>query len=202
MPSEPLLSLHDLQAVVRQGRTVAEETRLRERAAWVWRTAGRCHLNSDFRFNSQSTCAVLTERVAIGGRAWPSVNFHDVSHETAFVLWANSTLGLLLHWWVASKQQSGRGSITLSRLPDLPVYDFLATLTTAALGRRGGAGRRIQDAVDCAPSTRSMETAATSTQIDRFALGEVFGLADHGAALDLLRRKLAREPSITGGRER
>ena len=119
---------------MRQGRTAAEETRLRERAAWVWRTAGRCHFNRDFRFNSQSTSAVLTERDAIGGRAWPSVNFHDVLHEAAFVLWANSTLGLLLHWWYASKTQSGRGSITLSRLPDLPAFDFRA-LTTAAVAR-------------------------------------------------------------------
>ena len=142
---------------------------------------------------------MLTERVAIGGRAWPSVNFHDVSHETAFVLWANSTLGLLLHWWVASKQQSGRGSITLSRLPNLPVYDF-RTLTTAALER---AAELVEEFRMLSMRTfDEIDRDSARHQIDHFGLGEVFGLADHGAALDLLRRKLAREPSITGGRER
>jgi hypothetical protein len=189
----------DTQAIIRQGRSPTEEAVLRVKAERIWNTAGRCHFNYDFRFNSQSTSAVLTERPAIGGRAWPSVNFRDAMHESAFVLWANSTLGLLLHWWAASKQQSGRGSITLSRLPNLPVYDF-RVLTTIALERAaqlvdefGMLSLRTFDEIDRDPARR---------EIDRLALGEVFGLSHHIAALDLLRRKLAREPSVTGGRER
>jgi hypothetical protein len=119
--------------MIRQGRNPAEEKTLRDRADRIWQTAGRCHFNRDFRFNSQSTATVLTERPAIGGRAWPSVNFRAEGHEVAFTLWANSTLGLLIHWWRASKQQSGRGTITLTQLPDLPVYD-LRTLSDAAIG--------------------------------------------------------------------
>jgi hypothetical protein len=194
-----LIVAPDTQAMIRQGRSPAEETAVRGKAARVWLTAGRCHFNYDFRFNSQSTAAVLTERPVIGGRAWPGVNFHDPSHEAAFVLWANSTLGLLLHWWYASKTQSGRGSITLSRLSDLPLYDFRA-LTTTALARAAevveglkGLQMRTFDEID---------RDAARHKLDRLGLGEIFGLAGHGCPLDLLRRKLAREPSITGGRER
>jgi hypothetical protein len=142
---------------------------------------------------------VLTERPAIGGRAWPSVNFYDASHEAPFVLWANSTLGLLLYWWYASKTQSGRGSITLSRLPNLSVYDFRA-LTTAAVQR----AKQLVEEFELLPLRTFDEIDRDSARhkIDRLALGDVFGLGDHAAALDLLRRKLAREPSITGGRER
>jgi hypothetical protein len=190
---------HDSQAVLRQGRTAAEESRLTERAAWVWSTAGYCHFNRDFRFNSQSTAAVLTERPAIGGRAWPSVNFHEASHEAAFVLWANSTLGLLLHWWYASKQQSGRGSITLSRLQSLPVYD-LRTLTAATLER----ATQLLEELKLLPlgTFDEIDRDFARHEIDRVALREIFGFADYAQALGLLRRKLAREPSITGGRGR
>ena len=103
----------------------------RQRAYGQWRV--RCHFNYDFRFNSQSTAALLTVQPTIGGCAWPSLSFRDPRHEAAFVLWADSTLGLLIYWWRASKQQSGRGSITLTRLPDLPTFDF-RTLSDERLG--------------------------------------------------------------------
>jgi hypothetical protein len=81
----------------------------------------------------------------------------------------------------------------------LPVYDF-RVLTTIALERAaqlvdefGMLSLRTFDEIDRDPARR---------EIDRLALGEVFGLSHHIAALDLLRRKLAREPSVTGGRER
>jgi hypothetical protein len=197
-----LIVAPDSQAVIRHGRNPAEETRLRERADGIWKTAGRCHFNRDFRFNSQSTAAVLTERPTIGGRAWPSVNFRDPRHEPAFVLWANSTFGLLLHWWRASKQQSGRGSITLTRLPDLPTFD-LRTLSEETLGE---AVRRFDElkALHLSPFDQ-IDIDGQRHEIDA-ALGPIFGVPDRllgpGGPLDLLRRKLAREPSITGGRER
>jgi hypothetical protein len=192
----------DSQAQVRKGRTPREEADIRDRAERIWSTAGRCHFNRDFRFNSQSTAAVLTERPTIGGRAWPSVNFRDPRHEPAFVLWANSTFGLLVHWWRASKQQSGRGSITLTRLPDLPTFDF-RTLSDETLGE---AVRRFDDlkALHLSPFDQ-VDTDGQRHEIDA-ALGPIFGVPDRllgpGGPLDLLRRKLAREPSITGGRER
>jgi hypothetical protein len=192
----------DSQGQLRQGRSTAEDTILREKAARIWGTASRCHFNYDFRFNSQSTAAVLTERPAIGGRAWPSLSFRDPRYETAFVLWKNSTLGLLIYWWRASKQQGGRGSITLTRLPDLPTFDF-RTLTDETLGE---AARRFDElrTLHLSPFDQ-IDIDGQRHEIDA-ALGPIFGVPDRllgsGGPLDLLRRKLAREPSITGGRER
>jgi len=57
-----------------------------------------------------------------------------LEQETALVLWANSTRGLLLHWWHANKQQAGRGSIGVSALGSLPVLD-VTKLSPEALAR-------------------------------------------------------------------
>ena len=114
----------DSQGMVRQGRTPEADTAIRNRAVRIWRTASRCHFNYDFRYNLQSTASSYTERAAIGGRAWPSLIFRNSAHEKAFLLCANSTLGLMSHWWQANKQQSGRDSITLTKLPKIRVYDF------------------------------------------------------------------------------
>ena len=93
------------------------------RAADAWGTATRLHFNRDFRLNSQSLAACLTPMSTLGGRAWPNFRMTDRRHETAAVLWANTTLGLMLFWWSGSVQQAGRANLTVSRLPDLPVLD-------------------------------------------------------------------------------
>lgn len=192
----------DSQGTVRQGRSPSEDSLLREKAARIWETASRCHFNYDFRFNSQSTAVVITEQPTIGGRAWPSLRFRDPRHEVAFVLWTNSTLGLLIYWWRASKQQSGRGSITLTRLPDLPTLDF-RTLSDETLGKAACRFDELK-ALHLSPFDQ-IDIDGQRHEIDA-ALGPIFGVSERllapGGPLDLLRHKLAREPSITGGRER
>ena len=66
------------------------------KAAEVWATASRGHINRDFSFNSQPLAAAFTEWESIGGRAWPNVQFNDSRNSiTPFVAWCNSTLGML-----------------------------------------------------------------------------------------------------------
>ena len=72
---------------------------MEEKAAEIWATASRSHLNRDFRFNSQPLAAAFTEHESIGGTAWPNVIFDDPRFDCAFAIWANSTLGLLAYWW-------------------------------------------------------------------------------------------------------
>ena len=48
----------------------------------------------------------------LGGR----FQMTELRHRTVTVLWANTTLGLLLFWWTGSVQQAGRACLTLSRL--------------------------------------------------------------------------------------
>ena len=89
----------------------------------VWKTATRLHFNRDFRLNSQSLAACLTPSSALGGRAWPNFLMKNRRDETATVLWANTTLGLILFWWFGTTQQAGRSNLTISRLPNLPALD-------------------------------------------------------------------------------
>ena len=91
----------DSQLRVRQG--------MEDKAATVWGTASRAHINRDFRFNSQALASAFTDEVSIGGIAWPNVTFTSNRLDYAFTLWCNSTLGLLLFWWHASRQQSKDG---------------------------------------------------------------------------------------------
>ena len=111
-----LICVPDSQLLVRQG--------MEAKAADVWTTAGRAHLNLDFRLNSQPLSAAFTERDAIGGVAWPNVNFSDSRFDYALSVWGNCTLGLVLFWWHSNRQQSGRGRITIRSAESLPVLDF------------------------------------------------------------------------------
>ena len=113
-----LVCVPDSQLQVRQG--------LEKKAAMAWSTASRTHINRDFRFNSQPLAAAFTELASIGGRAWPNVILKDKRLDYAFVLWANSTLGLLSFWWHSNLQVAGRGSITIRSAETLPVLDFRA----------------------------------------------------------------------------
>ena len=105
---------------------------LESKAAVVWATAGRSHLNRDFTFGSQALAIAFTDRESIGGRVWPNVNFNDKRFDFAFSTWGNSTLGLLSYWWHSSRQQSSKASMTIRSAETLPVLDF-RTLTDAQL---------------------------------------------------------------------
>src|SRR5260370_18163029 len=68
----------------------------------------------------------LTPRKAIGGRAWLSIKMSSLALEKALVLWANTSLGMLLRWWHSNKQQSGRGNIGKIALQSRPTIDVSA----------------------------------------------------------------------------
>ena len=97
-----------------------DETRAVER----WNcAASRLHANRDFRLNSQSLAMCLTPEKCLGGTAWPNVIPGDEHHEIPLLLWCNSTLGLLMHWWKGTRQQLGCSRMTITAIPDLPVLD-------------------------------------------------------------------------------
>ena len=100
----------DCEGIPRRGSTPKEQAAVDLKVAEIWNTASHCHFNRDFQFNSQSTGMQFTPRRTIGGRAWLSIRLASVEQEKALVLWANTSLGMLLHWWHSNKQQSGRGA--------------------------------------------------------------------------------------------
>ena len=176
--------------VVRRGRD--------EDAASVWKTASRLHINRDFRLNSQSLAACLTPERAIGGRAWPSFQPTDAAWEDALAAWANTTLGLLLFWWLGTTQQSGRTNLTITRIPDLPVIDLRVLDPDRVRGLAETPARLAERAF--LPAHLAAEDP-TRKELDRLVLEQALGFdAEAMDQVALLCRKWCLEPTVHGGK--
>jgi len=189
----------DSQGLPLKGSTRQEQTIINQKVANIWATASHCHFNQNFQFNSQPTGMQLTPRRTIGGRAWLSIRLASVEQEKALVLWGNTSLGLLLHWWHANKQQVGRGNIGLSSLQGLPILDVTALtpqqLTDAVKLFDAMSGKELLPLheIDHDPVRCELDEKFT-----RDVLGLATGIFTPDGPLELLRMKLAREPSIRG----
>ena len=189
----------DCEGHPRKGATPKEQDIVEQKVEAVWNSASHCHFNRDFRFNSQSTGMQFTPRRTIGGRAWLSISLDSAEHEKALVLWANTSMGLLLHWWYANKQQSGRGSIGKLPLQTLPVLDVTA-LTPKQLGRAVSIFDAISE-LELLP-LHEVDKDPVRQELDQRFARDVLDMSPPaltaGGPLELLRMKLAREPSIRG----
>ena len=213
VPTYPVLWSHDAErertlsfeadseGFPRQGSRSEEQAIVDLKVASIWKTASHCHFNRDFRFNSQSTGMQFTSRKTIGGHAWLSIRLSSVDQEKALVLWANTSLGLLLHWWHANKQQSGRGRIGKSMLHTLPILDV-----TALEPKLLAEAVKLFDAMSGQPLSPLHELDSDPV---RKALDEAFArnvlklpesILASGGPLELLRMKLSKEPSIRGSK--
>ena len=200
----PSLYNHDAR---RETRLICEpDSQLRvkpgmeSRAAELWATASRAHINRDFRLNSQPIAVAFTNQVSIGGRAWPHVTFAESEFDCAFSLWGNSTLGLLSYWWTSSRQQSGRGVMTRQLIPFLPVLDFRALsdeqLATAEAIFDEFRDKELQPAylADADPN-RAL--------LDRRVVCDLLGFDESiYQAVRRLSAKWCAEPSVHGGKRR
>ena len=182
----------DSELQARQGRG--------EKAAVIAATASRCHHSRDFTYGSQPLAVAFTVRKTIGGRAWPNVIFEDERFDYAFALWGNSSLGFLMYWWHASRQQPGRGSITISAIDSLPTLDLRA-LSDAQLSLAedifNDFGTR-----DFMPAYLA-HTDPSRAALDRAVLCDLLGFdeAVHNAVRDLSAKWTA-EPSVRGSKRR
>ena len=191
----------DSEGQIKRVDTRFSQERVDRKAVEIAATATRAHYNRDLQFNSQSLIVSMTERPCIGGRAWPSVIFESPDHEYAFALWCNSTLGLLLHWWVSNKTQSGRGTTTVTGIPHIPMLDVRA-LSASQHEQARQAFEQLRN--ERFLPFDQIDEDDTRARLDRALLVGVLGLpeslCDPGGPLDLLRRKLAAEPQINGGK--
>jgi hypothetical protein len=213
IPTYPILWAHDArrercmefeadsEGIIRQGKNMAEDESAQEKASRIWAISSNCHFNKDFRFNSQSTGMQFTSRKTIGGHAWPSIKLASPELEKALVLWGNSSLGLLLHWWHANKQQAGRGRIVITALSSLPVLD-VTTLSEEAVTKAVSIFDEMK--YNELRPINEIATDAVRHQIDTRLCTEVLGFPAELVAPDgplaLLRQKLALEPSIAGSK--
>ena len=213
VPTYPVLWAHDAErertmsfegdseGFPRQASTSGEQAIVDLKVESVWKTASHCHFNCDFRFNSQSTAMQFTPQKTIGGRAWPSISLSSVDQEKALVLWANTSLGLLLYWWHANKQQPGRGMIPKTALQTLPILDVTA-LEPELLAEAVKLFDTMCEKpllplheIDSDPIRRALDEAFAR---DVLKLPE--SILTSGGPLELLRRKLSQEPSIRGSK--
>jgi hypothetical protein len=189
----------DSEGIPRKGKTREEEEFVEGKIERILDTASHCHFNQNFQFNSQSTGMQFTSRRTIGGRAWLSIQLASVEQEKALVLWGNTSFGLLLHWWHANKQQSGRGNIGKTALQALPALD-VTRLKPKQLAEAvklfdvmSGEELLPMHEIDKDPTRAELDT-----QFARKVLELNESIVTPGGALDLLRMKLSREPSIRG----
>lgn len=193
----------DCKAVPRQD---ADERKLAEVAA----SATHLHINLDWRFNSQPLQAQWTPQPAIGGVAWPSVclRAHEGTTRSldrerlesmALLLWLNSTPGILLRWLWCSRQQHGRGRMTREVIAVMPVLD-VRRLSDVQLLQCEDLFYRLRRQ-RFLPIHKLPDDKARA-DLDAGLLGGVLGwpagwFGPYGV-MELLRRKLAAEPSVHG----
>ncbi len=173
---------------------------LETKAATVWSTASRSHLNRDFTFGSQALAVAFTEQKSAGGRVWPNVIFDDERYDYAFAIWGNSTLGLLSYWWHSNRQQSSKASTTIRAAESLPVLD-LRTLTDAQLTTAETIFNDFR-AQDLQPAYLA-DADPNRALLDRRVVCELLGFDD--AIYQAVRRLAAKwtaEPSVHGGKRR
>ena len=173
-------------------------TGMEAKAARVWGTASRAHINLDFRFNSQPLTVAITEQKSIGGRAWPNVMFPDTRFEHALAVWCNSTLGLLSFWWHANRQQAGRGITTIRAVETLPVLDF-RTLSDEQLLTAEAIFNEFRD-MELLPAYLA-DADPNRAHLDRRVVCALLGFdEDTYRAVRRLAAKWCAEPSVHGGK--
>ena len=182
----------DSQLVVRQG--------MEDKAATVWATAGRPHINRDFTFGSQALSVAFTERESVGGRVWPNVTFSDARYDYSFSVWSNSTLGLLAYWRHSSRQQSSKAGMTIRQAETLPVLDF-RELSDEQLAT----AERIFDEfreLDLMPAYLA-DADPNRALLDRRVICDLLGFdEDIYRSVRRLAQKWCAEPSVHGGKAR
>lgn len=192
----------DNEGIVRPGKDKAEEAHILEKVNAVQASASHLHFNQNFRFNSQSTAMQYTARRTIGGRAWMTIRFPETAMEAAVALWGNTSLGLLLHWWQANKQQPGRGNIGKEGLASFVCLDPMQLSEQQLEASDKLLAKRAT--VPMLPFNEIVTDEARA-ELDREFLGGILGLPDEllseDGPLNLLRRKLGAEPSIHGGKK-
>ena len=182
----------DSQLQVRQG--------MEAKAATVWNTASRAHINRDFTFGSQPLAVAFTDQDSVGGRVWPNVIFGDKRFDYAFTVWGNSTLGLLSYWWHSSRQQSSKASMSIRSGDSLPVLDFRA-LTDEQLLMAESIFNEFRDK-ELKPAYLA-DADANRALLDRRVIRDLLGFdEDIYQGVRRLAAKWCAEPSVHGGKPR
>ena len=144
---------------------------------------------------SQVALAAVTDMPVMGGRAWCALLHDDPAVRFGFAVWANSTLGMVVHWSRAQRQQHGRSSAQLEGIRLMPCPDFRDTSISAA------ARELLEDKPELLRTTlmpaRDAYRDPARAALDE-AAARLLGIADAESLRDLA-RDWCREPSVHDG---
>ena len=196
----PFLWNHDSKK--QQNMAVAPDSRgivkpgKEDEAEEIWRRASHLHINRDFQFNANPTCAVYTEQKSAGGRAWPNFRMQTPEMEKAACVWLNGTLGLITYWISSNRSQSGRGGTTVRAIPNITVLDVARLDADGLQAAVSVYGDLCQEPM--LPANEAWRDPVRQ-ELDRRLLTEVLSLdGDAVEQLAILRNQWCREPTVTG----
>ena len=117
-----------------------------------------------------------------------------------FAVWANSTLGLLSHWWHSNRQQSSKAGLTIRSADSLPVLDF-RTLTDDQLSTAESIFDEFRDK-ELMPAFLA-DADPNRALLDRRIICDLLGFDESEyEAVRRLSAKWCAEPSVHGGKKR
>ena len=166
----------------------------------VWSEASKVHLNQEFTFGSQALSVAFTPTKTIGGSAWPNVLLEKDTYEKAYCLWSNSTLGLLMYWWLSNKQQSAKVRMTRTSARAIVTLDY-RRLTPAQLLKADAIFEEFKSK-ELMPAYLA-DADKNRAKLDRAVICDLLRFdEDTLRAVRRLTRKWCAEPSVHGGKAR
>jgi len=154
------------------------------------------HYARNMRWTSQALLAATTARPALGGSGWTALGHADARARRAFALWANSTLGMAVHWTRGQRAHAGRSRTQIGALRKTPC-PRLDDLDEAALDRAAADFAELAERGDLLPACQAHADDLRKA-IDEAAL-RLLGLPGSAAgAVGDLRLLWCGEPSVHG----
>jgi len=152
----------------------------------------------NMRWTSQALLCASTKQPTMGGSTWVSLSHENPQTRKAFALWANSTLGLLIHWTQGQRTQTGRSRTQIGAVKKIPC-PRLDGLPAPVLEDAAVAFDRLERSI-LLPTCQA-HVDAVRHEIDAAVL-QMIGCPDAGPTVALLRKLWCHEPSIHGGNRR
>ena len=163
-------------------------------------TMSRLHINDNFRYNSQSTAALMTPEPSVGGRGWPNLRVGEERQEKALAVWLNTSLGLIADWAMSNHTQNGLGYVSRKQIKNLPVLD-VARLSHRQLALMAETFNKAKE-LPLLPANEAWRDVIRA-ELDRRVLEDVLGLGERATELARsLCNRWCREPTVQGRKGR
>ena len=175
-----------------------------DKAVKICNKQASCFLQRGMRWTSQKLCATATNDNVLGGSAWTALCSKDEwdeekrkQVESAFLLWMNSSFGLLLYYLHGQKQQAGRSRMQIQGLKLLPVPDFSHTSKEADKIRKKSS-KAFHKIKEKTFKKANDINCTTRNELDMLVI-DCLGLPDNTkSVIQKIRQKFCEEPHIQG----